>query len=251
MKKYFLLNFLILIIAQISFAQKSMKDSVFATSLISFNYAFQVPSGDLQYRFGNNSNIGISFTYKTKHNITFSTQNSLIFGNSIREKFPLESISEAGGLPIASNGQEALVRAWQRGFLNHILIGKIIPISSKNKNSGIWIQIGGGFMQHKIRIENIGKTAPQLSAEYLKGYDRLTNGFSTQQFIGYFYLSNLRLINFYAGLELNQAWTQSRRDWDFDLMKKDTQKRFDVLNGFRIGWIIPLYGQSTNKYYSF
>jgi len=49
------------------------------------------------------------------------------------------------------------------------------------------------------------------------------------------------LVNFYVGFEFNQAFTQSRRSFDYDRMAVDTLKRVDLLSGVRVGWILPFY----------
>jgi hypothetical protein len=82
---------------------------------------------------------------------------------------------------------------------------------------------------------------PQLTGNYKKGYDRLTNGLAINEFIGYQMLSTNKRVNFYFGFEFTQGFTQSRRDFDFDTRSADTQKRFDSLMGIRAGWILPFY----------
>ena len=109
--------------------------------------------------------------------------------------------------------------------------------------------IGAGLLQHHIRIENKDNNTPPVLDEYKKGYDKLTNGLSTREFIGYQYLSNKNILNFYAGFEFYQAWTECRRDYNFDTMEEDNTKRNDYLFGVRVGWILPLYQKAPNEYY--
>ena len=56
-------------------------------------------------------------------------------------------------------------------------------------------------------------------------------------------------VNFYGGLDFYQGFTKSRRSWDYSLMRADTENRIDLLSGFRIGWILPLYKQGSRKKY--
>ena len=230
-------------------AQVSIKDSSVFVPMVCASYGFQFPGGDLTKRFGPNSNFGLSFLIKNKKNLVYGISGSFIFGNKLREDGILDTISTSTGQIIDANGQYAEVRLFERGFATHLHFGIVFPFPKPNPNSGILALAGAGFLQHKIRIDDIGNNSPQLSKEYRKGYDRLTNGFSVSQFLGYVFLSNKRLVNFYGGFEFIQAFTQSRRSWDVDLMKRDTQKRFDVLYGFRLGWILPLYKKAPDKYY--
>ena len=118
-----------------------------------------------------------------------------------------------------------------------------------NKNSGLLLMGGLGFLQHRIRIENLDNRVPNLNDDYVKGYDRLSNGFAAHQFIGYMHLSNSRRLNFYVGFELNQAWTQNRRGYNFDKQQVDKEKRLDLLYGIKVGWILPLYPKGAQKYF--
>ena len=131
------------------------------------------------------------------------------------------------------------------------LIGKLFSLSDVNPRSGIRFTISSGLLQHKIRIQDDPvRDVPQLSTEYRKGYDRLTNGLTFNEFIGYQMLSRNRRINFYAGLEFTQAFTKSRRDFNFDTMTAETENRVDLLYGFRVGWVLPFYfGNAGDIYY--
>ena len=109
--------------------------------------------------------------------------------------------------------------------------------------------IGAGYMQHKINIYDVGKSLPQLKGDLKKGYDRLTGGFACTQFLGYLYLSENRMANFYAGFEFNEGFTKGLRGLQYDTMASDAAKRTDVQIGFRVGWILPLYKRIKDFYY--
>lgn len=49
---------------------------------------------------------------------------------------------------------------------------------------------GGGFLQHKIRIENRENVAPQILGDYAKGYDYLRNGPAGYLYVGYVFHAN-------------------------------------------------------------
>ena len=88
-----------------------------------------------------------------------------------------------------------------------------------------------------------------LNEDYKKGYDRLTNGFYLSQFIGYTFLDVRKRVNFYVGVEVNEAFTQNRRSWNYDMNLKDDATRNDILLGIKVGWILPIYFTPTEKYY--
>jgi len=68
-------------------------------------------------------------------------------------------------------------------------------------------------------------------------------------FIGYKYLSNNRLANFYLGFEFYEGFTKNLRGVNFNTGLTDTEKRLDVITGFRFGWILPLYKRTKDFYY--
>ena len=69
------------------------------------------------------------------------------------------------------------------------------------------------------------------------------------QFVGYLFLGNNRLLNFYAGFELMAGFTQNRRSLNFDTMQTDNRKRTDIYFGSRVGFILPLYKRMPDDFY--
>ena len=231
-------------------AQVSVKDSSIFTPLAEVSYGYQLSGGDLMKRFGNSSSIQGNFEIKTQKYWTFGINGSYFFGKDVKESL-FDSISTSTGAIINRLGEYADVRTFERGFTFSGTFGRMFAFKKPNPNSGIVFNIGLGFMQHKIRIETINNNVPQLSKEYKKGYDRLSNGILLSENLGYMYLSNNRLANFYFGIECLQGFTQNRRSFDYDLMKKDTQKRVDILYGAKIAWVLPLYKKAPQEFYTY
>jgi hypothetical protein len=230
-------------------SQVNLKDSSIAMPLLGFNYSFFIPGGDLSNRFGNSSAIGGTFLYKTRSNFVFGADWNYIFGTKVKESGLFVNITSNTGSIIDKSGLPAEIRLYQRGYLSSLKFGKILNFLSPNPNSGIIVMVSAGYLQHKIRIEDVNNTVPQVDGDYAKGYDRLTSGFCISQFAGFVYLSNNRLINFFAGFEAVEGYTMSRRSYDFDKMKRDTQKRKDILYGIKAGWILPLYKKAPKQFY--
>jgi hypothetical protein len=231
-------------------AQVSVKDSSIFAPYVGISYGYQLSAGDLVKRFGNNSSVALALDFKTKKYWTFGINGSYFFGKDVKESL-FDSIATPTGAIINRNGEFADVRLFERGFTTSLTAGRMFSFKKPNPNSGIVFSVGVGFIQHKIRIETIDNNAPQLSKEYKKGYDRLSNGFLLSQNLGYLYLSSNRLVNIYFGLECLEGFTQSRRSFDYDLMKQDTEKRLDILYGAKIAWILPLYKRTPQEFYTY
>jgi hypothetical protein len=246
-KIYFLLVFTF-VFSLDSLAQISVKDSSVFIPHIDVSYGYQYSYGDLARRFGNNSKVQMNLDFKTKKHWTYGINASYIFGKDVRESI-FDSISTSNGGIIGKNGEYADVRLFERGFTVVATAGRMFSFKEPNPNSGFVINVGIGLLQHKIRIETIGNGVPQLSKQYKKGYDRLSNGILFTQDVGYLYFSNNRLKNIYIGFECMEGFTQNRRSYNYDTMMKDTEKRTDILIGGRIAWILPLYKRAPREYY--
>lgn len=234
----------------LSFGQVNVRDSAVFAPLIIGTGGFSLPGGDLADRFGWNSHVGGSLLFKTTQNWLFGVSSAFLFGNQVEEDDVLDPLRTEGGAILDRNGEFADILLLQRGYTVFGHFGKQFPWWGPNPNSGFVFLAGLGFIEHRIRIQdNNGNTVPALTGEYKKGYDRLTNGLGLRQEIGYHYLSNRRLVNFYVGLEVTQAFTRNRRSLNFDTRQTDTSDRFDLLYGLKAGWIIPLYKRVPREFY--
>jgi hypothetical protein len=248
MRKLLILSLLFSCVA--SWGQRNMKDSVIFAPLIHFSYAAQIPGGDLAKRFGFNSNVNINIAFKTKKNFIWGADFGFIFGNELKGGSPLDSIStHADHLIIDQNGEYPSIRIYERGFLSSAWIGKLFPVLSPNPNSGFVTSIGLGWLEYHYRIEDIGNNSPQLAGALKKGYDRLTAGPAVSGYIGYTYLSNKRMVNFFFGLEFTEGVTYGLRAYDYELERKDNSQHLDQLYGIRAGWILPLYPALPREFY--
>lgn len=242
---------LFLLFASIStaFSQSGIRDSVIRFPFIGISYGVYVPGGDLKDRFGTCSMLSMDLHYKTTKNLVLGFSGGYIFGSDIKEEGLFDLITGSTGQIIGLDGLYADVRTYERGYQVSATIGKIISFNKPNLNSGLLVSGGPGFIQHKIRIEAIGNTVPGLRNDYLKGYDHLTNGFEFREFIGFVSFGNRQLINFYGGFEFIQAFTDNRRDYSFDNPDLEDSNRIDLMYGFKIGWILPLYKKKPAQYY--
>ena len=231
-------------------AQVNIRDSAIFAPIIYATYSFQWPGGDLAKRFGGNSTIGGGFMIKTKSNWLFGVEGNFLFGQSIKNSDSLLlNISTPEGMIIDENGYYADIIYYERGYSFLGKFGKIIPVLSPNPNCGLMFTAGGGYMQTKIRIHNPGNNAPQVSGDYKKGYDKLNGGWTITASVGYLYLSNSRLLNFYLGFEFMQLWSKSLREYDFSDEMKDTKKYSSQFYGIKVCWLIPLYKRTPKEFY--
>lgn len=233
-------------------AQVSPKDSIVSGFLIDVHYGFHMPGGDLKERFGNSSTVGASLFYKDKRNILYGLNFNYEFGGDVKiEDSIFRNLYTQEGFIIDGDGLFTEVFTYERGWSGLGKIGMVFPWFGPNDNCGPFLMLGGGYMMHKIRIYNQDMTAPQIKDEYKKGYDRLTGGFTLSQQIGYLHIGNKKAYSFTASFEIIEAFTKPMRNYQFDLMGPEPQDtRLDILYGIRLSWMIPLFRQPSDGYFT-
>jgi hypothetical protein len=216
-------------------------------TFLSPNYAFQIPAWDMAESYGSNSAIGADFIHLNKNNIALGFSGQFLFGSNVDDTLMLESLMDDRGNIIGEDGEIASITLYERGFHFQLRGGYFLPL--KGNSSGLLALGGIGFLQHKTRIQVETAPVPQLTGEYLKMYDQLSNGLSTSGFLGWMHVSEENRMHFYAGLELSRAFTQNRRSYNVAFDGPNETLRNDFLTSFKLGWIIPLSKRSTQEYY--
>lgn len=218
--------------------------------LLNFGYGPQIPIGELADRFGNNFAAEVSADFMTANNWTFGVQGQFLFGSEVKEDVLASLRTETGDI-IGNDREPADIQLRQRGSYYGVRAGKLIGLSKNNDRTGIRINLGAGLLQHRIRIQDDPfRTVPQLTGEYAKGYDRLTNGLALHQFIGYQTIGKTNGVNLTIGFEFFEGFTQNRRSFDFDRQAADTEQRLDLLAGLRFSFSLPFYqGNAEEIFY--
>ncbi len=219
--------------------------------LLNFTFSGQLSGADLAQRFGPSLSVGSGADWLTeKQNFLFGLEGYYFFGEEVKQDV-LALLRTPEGEIIGNDRSYADIQLRQRGFYLGALVGKLFSISAKNPRAGLRAALGAGLLQHKIRIQDDPfRAVPQLTGDYKKGYDRLSNGLALRQQVGYQVLSTDRRVNFYIGLECTQGFTRSRRDFNFDTRSQDTTRRLDLQYGVRLAWVLPFYvGKTAGEIY--
>lgn len=236
-------------------AQKSMRDSSITFPYVGILYGGAIPGGDLADRFGWSNMIGPEVGIKLKSNWYVQGSCRFLFGNRVRERIA-ENITEPIGSPeqgysmmaLGNDGRYYQVRFWERGVVVPVIAGKLFHLLGHNDNSGFYLEAGGQFIQHRVRVEAVGDAVPGLSEDYRKGYDRMTLGVGLVEGFGYRLHSSSSLTNFIIGVEASQNWTQGMRSYQYDTGAPGDAKRLDLLWGFKLAWIFPIYQSAPEDY---
>lgn len=246
-----ILLFFVLFFAKLSLAQRNVNDSIIGTPWCGVAYGANWTGGDLKERYGYTSHISLMAGYKTKRNWVYSIDANYHFCDRVNFGDPYAALRDSKGNLTDQNGDIAIVLISHRGVNVNASIGRVIPVLSPNRNSGLFLQFGSGFYGHKMRSESVDHFVPSVENEYKKGYDRLTQGINTSEFIGYAFMANRGIINFYGGLYFMQGFTRNQRNIFFDQPNTPVSKdlRMDLQYGIKLGWFIPIYKRLPKEFY--
>jgi hypothetical protein len=207
----------------------------------------------LAQRHGHFNHIGFFAGYKTRRNWVYGLDASFMFGNKVTPDVNtmFSHLMDDKGTITDQNGDQAVVVTASRGMNINGNVGKIIPIFNSNPNSGLYFSLGAGWIAHKIRVETQEHVVPVIELDYRKGYDRLVQGFTTNQFLGYAFLSSQSFLKFYGGIYVQEGITFERRTIFFDQPDYvvPTDPRLDLQFGLRVGWLIPIYPRQPQEFY--
>ena len=251
MLKKLILSSLIISASALMFAQRNVKDSIIGTPWVGVQYGANWTSGDLADRYGFMNHIGFMAGYKTNKNWFFGVDANFMFGNDVRMTGLFDHLTDSQGTITDVNGDIGQILVYARGMNANLTVGKVIPVLSPNKNSGIFIHAGLGYLLHRMRIETQDQVIPQLELDYKKGYDRLTIGPNLHQFVGYAFMANSGFLNFYGGMYIQEGFTQNKRTLFFDQPNTPvpTETRLDIQYGLKAGWFIPFYKRQPKDFY--
>lgn len=210
--------------------------------LIDMGYARQFTGGDLNDRYGNDWSIEMGVDYMPeKSTWSYGIFGQYFFGSTIKEDV-LANLRTANGFVIGNQRDPTDVQLRMRGYFGGLRVGKIISLGGENPRSGLKLAFGAGWIRHWIRIQkDPTQTINQLIGDYKTGYDRRTGGPALYQFIGYQNLSLNGQVNFHFGVEFFEGFTQERRDFNFTNESTFEENRLDLIAGFRVGLVIPIY----------
>jgi hypothetical protein len=239
---------LLFIYIQTGYAQKAKMSESYTPLSINTHFGTQLPFGTLAKRFGRNLSAGAGLEYiSIPKGWIFGIDGTYIFGQSIKEDV-LRNIRTPEGQILSDINTYATVFLRERGYYIGGYVGKLFTtFDNGNRIGGIHINIGAGFLQHKIKISDENNAAPQVAPPYTEGYDRLTNGLALTQFIGYQIISRDKTVNFSIGIDLTEGFTKNRRGFNFDTRMRDDTKRLDILAGLRATWSIVLFSNQKGE----
>ena len=246
MKRLILLSLSCLIIgASIANAQGSKKEfnpldrpnAYFIWPTFSFDW----PQQDLADRFGVSNTMGLHLEHFWGGRQIFAgVQGHYGFGSEVYEDV-LSNLRTPSGDIIGNNGTIASVFLRERYWYTGAYAGKTFGFIGQEQRSGLRLAVGGGVWQHWIRVQDDTNSAAQIAGDYVRGYDRMTNGPAVYASVGYQHFSSNGLINLHVSFEVLKGFLTHRRAWNFAENTPGGEEREDMLMGIRVAWALPFF----------
>lgn len=245
----FIVTFLLVLLCNLSFSQRDLKSKALFTPIFGLTYKANFTGKDLAKMWGFNNQVGAEVGFKLKNSLEFGIDGGFIFGKKFKDTLIFKDVYTSNNAILSNDGFPADVFFYMRGANINAHIGYVFNKLGHNPNSGLWVNAGVGFMGYKIRVETQDHVVPQLENDILWGYDHLTMGFTTKQFIGYLFQHDRKFVNFYLGVEFVQGYTHNVRNYNFDVKGPLPEDRLDLMYSIKFGWMIPIYKRHDQEFY--
>jgi hypothetical protein len=248
-KKVIILTTLFLCVISSALSQVNVRDSTARGFIFNFNLGYNFPAGDVSELYSPHMSFGFDVFYKTKSNWLLGGGLDYMFGTNVKnpELLLADFITEDGKI-IGTNGDYTSVKPFMRGWVFQAKVGKIFPIIGPNPNSGLLVQLGAGYIQHRTQLDHFNSVL-QLNEPYDKGYDQLHTGFALSEYIAFFHAGNKRTVNFQLGLNFTQGFTQNAREYNYHTRSFDLDKKLDLFFGIKACWFLPIYDKNAQKFF--
>lgn len=205
------------------------------------HYMYQLPAGDIANQYGSNSNAGFNLNIKLANNITLGVEGQFMFGSKYKDDRLLGYMVTNNNFIIGENNAIEIPELDGRGGNFFVEVGKIFPLNLKNKNSGLHIKAGVGYLFYSVYTDADVKSITQLSGSYANGYNRLESGLSINTFVGYTLYSKNKMINGSIGLQTIYTSTKFQGVQDYATgAPPDPSTRSSLFFGPKIGVTIVL-----------
>ena len=237
------------LVAAAACSQVNVRDSTAKGLLFNFNLGYNVPAGDVGELYSPHMSFGFDLLYKTKSNWLLGGGFDYMFGTNVKNPDVLvaDFLTDDGKI-IGTNGDYTSVKPFMRGWVFQAKVGKIFPIFGPNPNSGLLVQLGAGYIQHKTQLDHFNSVL-QLNEPYDRGYDRLHTGFALSEYIAFFHAGNKRTVNFQLGFNFTQGFTQNVREYNYFSRSYDLENKLDLFFGIKASWFLPIYSKSSQKFF--
>lgn len=232
--------------------QVNVRDSVSPGWMINIRTGMLFPQMDLGDAFGESYTIGVGAFYKDENNWLYGVNGDFWFGSTVyAHESILNGISNNNGNVMDHFGNFGNVLTYQRGWLIGGDFGKLFHQWGGNANSGVFMTLGGGFMQHRVRLESASRNSIvyQIEAEYQRGYDRLNLGWMSRFNIGYLNAHTGKTLNFMIAAEIMYGQTTNVRGYNWDTGMEDTGINHNLTIGLRFTWFFPIYDKNFQTFF--
>ena len=210
-----------------------------------FSFGFETPLADLKDRFGTMYGGDFSLNYYTgSKGSQFGIKLGFLTSDAVREDVFAPYRTEKGQL-LSQDGVPTAVNSRMAASYVGVDFNQNLMNLGKNEHAKVFIGLGTGFMQHKIRFIEFTQTVPLAVENYAKGHDRNSRGLYIEEQLGIKVRKNQKKYD--LSLFSFQGFLKPVRAIQFDTGIKNTDTRLDVAIGIKFRWYISLSASEKGK----
>lgn len=212
---------------------------------IGFTFGFETPLADLKQRFGAMYGGDLSLNYYMGSTGTLiGAKLGFLTSDAVREDV-FASYRTSTGQLLSKDGVTTTVNTRMASSYVGIDISQNLFSLPEKEFAKVYVGLGFGIMQHKIRFIEFTQTVPIAVDEYAKGLDRNSRGPYIEEQLGIKVRNgrkkyDISLISF-------QGFLKPVAAIEFDTGIKNKETRFDAAIGFKLKWYISLSANQEGK----
>jgi len=212
---------------------------------LGFAFGYNAPLADLKDRFGGNYGGDFSLNYYMGNSGTqIGIKLGFLTSDAVREDVFAPYRTSDGQL-LSKGGVTTTVNTrMASSYISFDFQKNLFSLSDK-ETAKVFLGVGGGLLQHKIRFIEFTQSVPIAVDEYAKGLDRNTRGPFIEEQLGIKVRNGFK--KFDIAIVSFQGFLKPVGAIEFDTGIKNKERRLDAAIGVKFKWYISLSAIEEGK----
>ncbi len=212
---------------------------------LGFSFGFETPLADLKQRFGGMYGGDFSLNYYMgQSGSQIGIKLGFLTSEAVREDV-FAAYRTSGGILLSADGVPTVVNSRMAASYVGIDFNQNLFSVGKHEHAKVFLGLGGGIMQHRIRFVEFTRSVPLSVDKYAKGLDRNSRGPFIEEQLGI--KVRKRRKKYDIALYSFQGFLNPVSPIEFDSGNRNVSRRFDAAIGIKFKWYISLSAKEEGK----
>jgi len=241
-----MMKYLLAICISLSLYSSAQGQTINETAFdIGLDFGVDIPLADLRDRFGAMFGGDFSLNYYLGNSGSqFGIKLGFLTSDAVREDVLASYRNEAGQL-LSNTGVVTVVNSRMASSYIGLDFNQNLFSFFKKEHAKVFLGVGAGIWQHKIRFIEFTQSVPISVDEYAKGLDRNSRGPYIEEQFGIKVRNKFKKFDF--AIVSTQGFLKPVGAIEFDTGIKSKETRLDVTLGIKLKWYISLTARETGK----